>query len=160
MLRSRLAADRGFTLVELLVAMLIIGILMAVGIATFLAQRSKAEDADAKTSAVTAAKAMTIYHDDNDTFAAATPADLAKIEPSLAPRAEPGHHRRRGDVQRVGRLRRRRGVLDLQDGVGIAAARLHAARRGRLRRDRRRARQPLVTPVATPYDSTPGRSRR
>ena len=62
----------GFTLVELLVAMLIIGILIAVGIATFLARRSKAEDADAKTSAVTAAKAMTIYHEDNDTFATAT----------------------------------------------------------------------------------------
>jgi prepilin-type N-terminal cleavage/methylation domain-containing protein len=84
MQRLSLRADDGFTLVELLVAVLIIGILAAIGLAAFLDQRLKAQDAEAKTSAVTAAKAMVAYSTDQDgSYADATPADLTKIEPAL-----------------------------------------------------------------------------
>jgi type IV pilus assembly protein PilA len=84
MLRPRLRADDGFTLVELLVVILTIGILAAIGLASFLDQRVKAQDAEAKTSAVAAAKAMVAYSTDKDgSYADATPADLAKIEPAL-----------------------------------------------------------------------------
>ncbi len=82
--RRRLAEESGFTLVELLVVILIIGVLAAVGIASFLHQRSKAQDSEAKIEAITAAKAMTVWHTDHDTFAGATSDELAKIEPSLA----------------------------------------------------------------------------
>ena len=83
MLRSRLRADDGFTLVELLVVILIIGILAAVALATFLNQRVKAQDAEAKTTVVTAAKAMAAYQTEKGDYVGATAAKLAAIESSL-----------------------------------------------------------------------------
>jgi prepilin-type N-terminal cleavage/methylation domain-containing protein len=80
----RLTDSSGFTLVELLVVMLILGILAAVGIATFLHQRSKGEDAAAKVYVTTASKAMGVWHNDHGTYAGATRVELAAIEPSLS----------------------------------------------------------------------------
>src|SRR4051794_9819030 len=84
MSRLRLRADRGFTLVELLVAMLILAILVAIGLTSFLGQKTKAQDANAKTVVVTASKAMLAFGTDHGGFADVTNDDLAKIEPSLA----------------------------------------------------------------------------
>ena len=84
MRRSRLAADEGFTLIELLVVMLIIGILAAVAMGAFLSQRGKAQDANAKASVSTAAKALEAWGTDHGGYAGATSAGLVAAEPSLS----------------------------------------------------------------------------
>lgn len=68
---------------ELLVVMLILGVLAAIGIASFIHQRSKGEDAAAKVYVVTAAKAMEVWRSDHGTYAGAGRNELGEIEPSL-----------------------------------------------------------------------------
>ena len=63
---------------------LIIGILAMIMLPAFLNQRDKGQDTEAKLVVTTAAQAMAIWQSEHDTFAGATPAALAKLEPSLA----------------------------------------------------------------------------
>ena len=76
--------ERAFTLIELLVVILIIGILAAIAIPSFLNQQHKGQDAEAKAAAVTAAKAMEACSTDtNGSYASCTKASLLSIEPTL-----------------------------------------------------------------------------
>ena|SRR5215208_127716 len=86
-LRQRMSQEEsGFTLVELLVVMLILGILAAIAIPAFLNQRSKANDSDAKSAANTAQEAIeTLATDNNGSYASANgnAGALTAIEPTL-----------------------------------------------------------------------------
>src|SRR2546423_14286932 len=88
-LNRRANDQRGFTLVEILVVILIIGILAAIAIPAFLNQRNKAYDSAAKSNVRTAATAEETYATDNngayaaETLSASDTGALATIEPSL-----------------------------------------------------------------------------
>ena len=79
---------RGFTLVELLVIVLMVAILAMIALPTFLAQRAKANDVEAKTTIHSAMVALRTHESDHDTFDA-TRAELEAIEPTIGD-ASPG----------------------------------------------------------------------
>ena len=81
-LHERARDEKGFTLIELLVVILIIGILAAIAIPSFINQRSKGQDAQAKAAAKTAAEAEETYFTDNQTYTGVESA-LTDIEPTL-----------------------------------------------------------------------------
>src|SRR2546430_4770158 len=83
-LRERSRDEGGFTLIELLVVILIIGILAAIAIPSFIGQKSKANDASAKTQARSLQTAMeTAATDANGSYAGVALERLQQIEPTL-----------------------------------------------------------------------------
>src|SRR5437588_5345372 len=89
-LRRRSKDEGGFTLIELLVVILIIGILAAIAIPSFINQKGKANDAQAKTAARTAQTAAeTLATDNNGSYATTSQAELEALEPTLKSATNP-----------------------------------------------------------------------
>jgi type IV pilus assembly protein PilA len=76
--------EDAFSLIELLVVLIIIGILAAIAIASFTGQQNKAHDAEAKSAARSAQLAMETYFVDHKSYSGATVSDLQSVQPSLA----------------------------------------------------------------------------
>ena len=79
--------ERGFTLIELMVVVLIIAILIAIAIPTFLGARRRAQDKQAQSNLRNALTAQKAYYVDNQAYAADDDATelaaLQEIESSL-----------------------------------------------------------------------------
>jgi len=82
-LRRRLQEEQGFTLIELLVVILIIAILAAVAIPTFLNQRGKAYDSNAQTMVKNMQTAEETYATNNNGTYTSNLSDLTSIDPSI-----------------------------------------------------------------------------
>ena len=77
-------AEDGFTVIELLVVVLIIGILAAVALPAFLNQKNKASDASAKELAHSAQIAAETYATDHSgSYTGLTAADLAQYDSTI-----------------------------------------------------------------------------
>jgi len=79
---SRVRDERGFTLIELMVVVMIIGVLVTIALPTFLGTRTRAYDAAARSDIRNAFAAEKAFYSDNVTYTT-DPATMTAIEAAI-----------------------------------------------------------------------------
>jgi type IV pilus assembly protein PilA len=78
-----LREEDGFTLIELMVVVVILGALLLMATSTFIGVKARAQDSAAKQTAARTLETGRIIFTDGATYSTATPAELMAAEPSL-----------------------------------------------------------------------------
>ncbi len=82
--RRRSRHEAGFTLIELLVVLMVIAVLIATAVPSYLGFKTRAEKSAAQSNVRSAVPAMEAYYSDNKTYVGATLAALRSIDTGLA----------------------------------------------------------------------------
>ena len=84
--RTRLdgSSERGFTVIELLVVIIIIGMLLAIAVPSYIGFRDRAANNEAKTNLRAALPVAEAYNEDNGSYASMDEASLREIDSSLS----------------------------------------------------------------------------